>query len=336
MLQLPQISVLMSCYNFNSAWLKESIDSIINQSFSNFEFIIVNDGLNQKDSAILKKLSKLDNRIKLIDKKNNSGLTKSLNEAILFSKGKWIARIDADDISNKYRLERQFNFLEKNPEIIFLGCFNHNIDENGNIYGKTSFPIEHDLLVNNLLLSKKFPIHSSTIFSKEKAVEIGGYRIRYKKAQDRDLWLRLSGRGKLHCLSDYLVSYRYHKDQLSFSTKDYHQVTYAHLAIQSYFCKNNKFDDPLELNENDFDIYLKNLNNRLVNLGILKINEISREIKRKSFSKISYFFKIRFFFLFFVNNPFLIVKIILLRYFGERRSYRIFNEYKQSIEETKR
>ena len=114
----PLISVVMSVYN-GEKYLKRSIDSILNQTFKDFEFIIINDGSTDKSLEIIKSYD--DDRIVLIDQENK-GLTKSLNIGIKTASGKYIARQDADDVSLPDRLKKQVDFLEVREDVVLLGC----------------------------------------------------------------------------------------------------------------------------------------------------------------------------------------------------------------------
>ena len=126
------ISVVMSVYNAEK-YLKEAIDSILNQTYQDFEFIIVNDCSDDRSLAILKNYEKSYKSIRLINNSENLGLTKNLNRALAISKGKYIARMDADDISELNRFERQIDFFNKHKEVDILGTFSHDVDEHGGI-----------------------------------------------------------------------------------------------------------------------------------------------------------------------------------------------------------
>src|SRR3989337_2996755 len=128
---MSKVSVIMSVYN-GERHLRESVDSILNQTFQDFEFIIINDGSKDQSKYILE--SYKDERIKLIHNKN-MGLTKSLNIGISIAKGKYIARQDADDISEPERLKTQYDFMEANPGLGLIGSQFEVIKENGEIAG---------------------------------------------------------------------------------------------------------------------------------------------------------------------------------------------------------
>ena len=136
-LNYPEVSVVMPVYNAEK-YLRDAIESILNQSFRNFEFFIIDDASTDKSVEIIKSFS--DNRIFLIQKAVNSGYTDSLNMAIKLAKGKYIARMDADDISLKNRFLMQYQYMESNTSVLVLGTFFNVIGSN---------IITHSLAVTN-------------------------------------------------------------------------------------------------------------------------------------------------------------------------------------------
>src|SRR3989344_7621924 len=184
-----KISVIMSVFN-NEEYLNESIESIILQTYKNFEFIIVDDASTDQTSGILKEWLSKDRRIKVITNKENMGLTKSLNRAIQIAGGEYIARQDGDDVSLPERFEKQIEFFQKNPEIKILGTFGYIIDKQGDILGKeilsTSFQtIKKEFIKRNPLM------HTSVMIKKEVIDKVGGYDETFKTSQDYELWSRL-------------------------------------------------------------------------------------------------------------------------------------------------
>ena len=126
----PKVTVLMSVYN-GERYLHESIESILNQTFKDFGFLIINDGSTDNTPKILK--SYKDQRIKIISNKNNLGLTKSLNKGIKLAKGEYIARQDVDDVSLSERLEKQVKFLNSYPSYAAVGTFTKIINEDSKV-----------------------------------------------------------------------------------------------------------------------------------------------------------------------------------------------------------
>jgi len=216
------VSVLMSVYN-GERFLSESIDSILNQTFKNYEFIIINDGSTDKSGEILHNYVDKDTRIILI-KQSNKGLTYSLNKGISLARGKYIARMDADDISLPIRLEEEYKALTTNPKAVLVACFFEIINKNGNIIRPGYVPKRH---IKRLLLYKNRLVHSSVMFLKEIFNKIGRYKLRY--AQDYDLWLRLAEQGDIVVIDKILHRYRYNPSGISV-TKQQEQAFCANLA----------------------------------------------------------------------------------------------------------
>lgn len=208
----PKITVIMSVFN-GSKFLAESIQSILDQTFKEFEFIIINDGSTDNSLDIIRSFESADSRIKVISKLNE-GLAKSLNTAISISKGEYIARMDADDISYKNRLEKQYEFMQKNKSIDLCGCSMDIIDELGNV---TSEKIQASN--NHEILKKRFfqsPILHITFFGKKLFfLKNNGYREEFKYAQDYDLVMRGIDAGAKICnIKHKLVQYRDYRQKI--------------------------------------------------------------------------------------------------------------------------
>ena len=209
----PSISVLMSVFN-GERWLADSIESVLNQSFEDFEFIIVNDGSNDSSLKIIESFGNSDSRIRILNKEN-SGLTYSLNYGLSKARGAWIARIDADDICSPNRLLKQLNYSKSEKDLVLLGSGLFIIDDHGNQIKAYRYPKKHKRLVKTLSKGLPFFPHSSAFFKLSAALNIGGYRLPFKRTQDQDLWLRLSEVGKIGSLSEPLVFIRKHSEQIS-------------------------------------------------------------------------------------------------------------------------
>ncbi|MDA3838912.1 MAG: glycosyltransferase, partial [Candidatus Delongbacteria bacterium] len=212
----PKISVIMSVYN-SEKFLREAIDSILDQSFSDFEFIITDDCSTDNSLKILKEYSIKDDRIVLLKNSENIGLTKNLNRMLDIAKGKYIARMDADDISLSNRFEMQFDFMENNPEIGVLGS---NIRYFGMIDRITNHPLEHNEIKVGLLF-KCVMNHPSIIFRKE-VIDKHNFRYdeNFKISQDYELWSRMIYYTKFANLKDVLVDYRFESSNITNTHKD--------------------------------------------------------------------------------------------------------------------
>ena len=216
-----KISVIMSVFN-NEEYLNESIESIVNQSYKNFEFIIIDDASFDKSSEILKDWSNKDRRVKIITNEENIGLTKSLNKAIKIAQGEYIARQDGDDISLPQRLEKQIIFLEKHPEIKILGTFGYIIDKHGEILGKEILSTSFQEIKSKLIERNPF-IHTSVMIKKEIIERVGVYNDKFKTSQDYELWVRILRIAKGENMPLLLVKKRYHVNMISIK-KDKEQL----------------------------------------------------------------------------------------------------------------
>lgn len=235
----------MSVYNHPKR-IKKTVDSVLKQSFKNFEFIIVNDGSTEDVDSILNHYAKKDKRIKLIKNKKNFGLTKSLNKALKKSRGTYIARIDSGDICKKYRLKLQKEFLDKNPDYAIVGSFIKIINEGGKKIGKTIYPVEDYQIKNALIRTNPF-CHSTWMLRKKVLNEMGFYNSEFKYTQDYELLLRVGSKYKLKNLNEFLVDYLYDAKGISISFKRKEQDRFAlrarYLALTKYnYSKKHWFD----------------------------------------------------------------------------------------------
>lgn len=206
------ITVLMPVYN-GERYLREAIESILNQTFADFEFLIINDGSTDNSRAIID--SYTDPRIRLVDNPANTGLTRSLNRGMRLALGKYVARQDADDISEPHRLARQLRFMEDNPQLALLGCWYREIDANGQYKDTVRPPGDQTELQWALLFYCPF-VHSGVMLRRSFYLdEIGLYDEGFSYAQDHELWLRTSRQHRLTTYAGYLVRYRFNPHSMS-------------------------------------------------------------------------------------------------------------------------
>lgn len=213
------ISVLMGIYNIPSKEiLEKSINSILNQSYKNIEFIIIDDGSTNDTYKWAKEITKNDKRVILKKNEKNLGLTKTLNKCLKLATGEFIARMDGDDYSHKDRFEKQLSFLKNNKEYQLVGCNIENFDENG-VWGKRIVPEiikKEDFLFTS-------PIPHPTIMTYKKNLEsVNGYRETWQtdRNEDYDLFMRMFSKGmKMYNIQEILFSYR--EDQKCYSKRKY-------------------------------------------------------------------------------------------------------------------
>lgn len=214
-LKLPKVSVIMGAYN-EEKFLNEAVDSILNQTFGDFEFIIVNDGSTDRTQAILD--SYHDPRMMIIINDENLGRSEARNKAISMAKGEYIAIMDADDISLPERLEREVKFLDNHDNIAAVGTYFFNINEKGGIAGITKFLTENDDMEKGLMRGNI--IENSTVMLRKSCFDyVGGYREEFEGAEDYDLFLRLSEHFKLANLKEPLFKRRINPASFSVARK---------------------------------------------------------------------------------------------------------------------
>lgn len=205
------VSVIMAVHN-SEKYLYESVKSILEQTLENFEFIIINDASTDNFRAIMEKF--LDRRIKIFDNKERIGLTKSLNVAIRHSKGRFIARMDADDIADPDRLKRQVSYAKTHRQIGIVGTNFYEIDENDKLLGEVYLPENDEQIRKRIFRFNPF-FHSSVVIPKKVFETVGLYYEEFQYAQDYELWFRILEKYKGANLRDLLMKRRKHKETLT-------------------------------------------------------------------------------------------------------------------------
>lgn len=202
--QNMKLSVVMSCYN-SSRFLRESIESILNQTYSDFEFIIWNDGSTDDTEQIIKSYD--DARIKYV-KAENQGLGKALYDACLIAKGEYIARMDDDDVAYPWRFEKEIAFLDAHPDYILVSSCVDVIDEEGIIMGQSVVPCTDDALKVRCNIC-----HPASMYRREAYLASGGY-LNIRTGQDLVLWGRMARFGKFANIPEPLIKYRVQRNSI--------------------------------------------------------------------------------------------------------------------------
>ncbi|MGA1794516.1 MAG: glycosyltransferase family 2 protein [bacterium] len=233
----PKISIIMSVYN-GEKYLAKSIQSILDQSVTDFEFIIINDASTDRSDEIIKTFVQKDKRIITVENDSNIGLTKSLNIGIRLARGNYIARQDADDISLPDRLKKQYFFMEKNRNIFLCGTMAIIIDDNENVLAKTDY-LSDTSQIKKRLRRGNCLIHFSIMFRNKNIF----YRDKFKYSQDYDLYLNLLTMGhNIAVLNEALVKSRFNLHAISFE-KNSQQELFAKKAKTFYIQRMNKGSD---------------------------------------------------------------------------------------------
>ena len=202
------VSIVIGVFN-EEKLIARALKSIINQTYIDWELIVVDDGSTDSSREIIKSYASQDNRIILVENKTNLGLAASLNSGISIARGKYIARMDADDESLPHRLERQTAFLDLNPNVDVLGTAALYVDRQGNTIKEIFLKERHEDILATILRACPI-IHPSVMMRREFIKMMGGYDDSSRRAEDHDLWLRARGITKFHNLPEihlrYLVS----------------------------------------------------------------------------------------------------------------------------------
>ncbi|MGF1603307.1 MAG: glycosyltransferase family 2 protein [Thermosynechococcaceae cyanobacterium] len=204
----PSVSVIMTVYN-GEKYLREAINSIIEQTLTDIELIIVDDGSTDSTPHILKEFCS-DSRINVIIRRR-AGRIPSLNYAWRLARGNYIANLDSDDLSEPTRLEKQFYYLEKHPEVGLLGTACRVFSEENRDETLLHFPESDVQLRKKLVCSNPF-VHSSVMIPRKVLEALNGYDEKLKLTEDYELWVRIARHYKLACLPDILASRRLHNN----------------------------------------------------------------------------------------------------------------------------
>lgn len=215
-LKAPEISVIMSVYN-GEAYLKEAIESVINQTFKNWELVVINDCSTDSTGEILAGLASRDERIKVYTNEVNLKLPSSLNKAISLSCGKYIARMDADDICLPDRLEKQFEFMEKNSEVALSSCRFMTVKNGVYVSGGAGGRCDNEALRALLLVTN--PILHPGVIAKAEVMKELGYDTTLTCTEDLELWTRMAMKKyEMRILPECLLIYRLHDKQITSTT----------------------------------------------------------------------------------------------------------------------
>jgi len=206
------VSVILPVYNAD-LYLKEAIDSILNQTYQNFELIIINDKSTDNSKHIISNYT--DKRINYYENLKNEGLVYTLNRCLKIAKGIFITRMDADDISLPLRFKKQVDFLKLYQEIDLIGSNYYTIDKNGKVLNRVKYPLNYEDIKFGLLFNSVL-CHPSIMF-RRKLIDLNYfiYENEYFPAEDYHLWTSLIQNIKIGNINDYLILYRIHDSQIS-------------------------------------------------------------------------------------------------------------------------
>lgn len=210
--EAPRVSVVTAVYN-GERYVREAIDSLLHQSFSNFELIVIDDASTDGTPAILQSIR--DPRVRLLHNDRNLGLARSLNRGIAAATGEYVARQDADDVSEPDRLRRQVAYLDAHPDVALLGSAHREIDPDGRPIRDVDAHCSHTTLVWAMLFYCPF-VHSAVMFRRQTVVDaVGVYDPSYRYSMDFEYWSRIAARFRIANLPEQLVRLRMHDTSMT-------------------------------------------------------------------------------------------------------------------------
>jgi glycosyltransferase involved in cell wall biosynthesis len=219
--ETPLVSIVLPVYN-GEKYLAESLDSVLAQTYQNWELVIINDGSTDGTENLI--LGYGDKRIKYLLNEGNKGIIYSLNRGLLESNGDFIARLDADDIALPFRIQRQVEFLSENTDFALCGTYFQTIDSNGKVLKNVTFPSNNRDAQSYLLLHNCF-CHSAIMMRSGIAKELK-YDEKFLICEDYDLWYRISRTGKILNLPEFATLYRVHDNNMSTKKSE---IMFAHV-----------------------------------------------------------------------------------------------------------
>lgn len=276
-MSVPTVSIIMPVYNCE-AFVAEAIESVLKQSFIDFELIVIDDC--SVDNTLKVIAGYADQRIRLIKKERNTGYVDSLNTAIQISRGKYLARMDGDDISGNLRLEKQVDFLENNPDIVLCGTWYQLLPTDQIVQN----PVTNDEI--KIALLDYCALGHPTVMVRKDFIESNNlaYNSEYRPAEDYELWTRISAMGKMANIPEALLHYRFHQGQVS-----NHERTSQ--LKHSLFCKVRMLCSPLaEVTDHDLIMAELIAKNQRVHNGTLLVEVIDWLDRLNSANTLSLFF----------------------------------------------
>jgi glycosyltransferase involved in cell wall biosynthesis len=233
----PRVSVVMSVYN-SGPHLRDSIRSVLSQTYTDFEFVVINDGSTDGSQQILDELAELDSRLKVLHQ-SNTGLTRALIRGCQLAQGEYIMRQDDDDLSHPQRMDLQVRFLDAHPEVGFVGCATRYIGPKGEpleLLTRDADPATASRKLQEERLGP--PAHGGVMFRRTLYEQVGGYRSQYYLGQDSDLWLRMVDRMLFACIPEECYSFRRHAASVS----SRHRDAQRSFGLLSHACRNARLE----------------------------------------------------------------------------------------------
>lgn len=215
----PDVSVVLPVWN-GERFLKEAVESVLSQTLASLELLLIDDGSTDSTPTIAADFAKRDPRVRVI-RLERGGIVHALNAGIDAARGRYVARMDADDICFPERLEKQVAHLDADANCVAVGCAVEVMDEGGARVGRTTYPETHAQIAQTLIEGGSMVMaHPTVMARRETLVSVGGYRADSFPSEDRDLWFRMSRVGTLANMRECLLRYRRHADAVSINERE--------------------------------------------------------------------------------------------------------------------
>lgn len=268
----PEVSVLMSvimaCHN-SSAYLDEAVDSILAQTLSDLELILIDDCSTDKSLEIAKSYQRQDNRVWVLSLPKTSGPAIARNAGIRVARGEWLGILDSDDVATPSRFEEQMKLADGDKGLVMIGSSSISIDEKGHVIKDHQYPTSHRDLVKRLFSSRGFPPHSSMVYRRDVVQDLSGFNPRYVQSEDTDLWCRLSEIGTASSVDKKLVKIRIHAHNISNSEAGMQQIRFGFAAKVCHFLRIYRCPDPSAADdEEEWLEFVAWVNRQLIEEGV--------------------------------------------------------------------
>lgn len=287
---MPFISVIMACHNAQN-FLHESISSVLNQSFTDWELIIIDDKSTDNSLFIAQSFQKIDTRIHVYSSIKNLGPGSARNLAIEKSNGTWLSILDADDVFLYNKLDEQVKIIKNNPNLVLIGAGMTSIDEKGNKLTSYSYPEHTVLLKKNLLNFKSFPPHSSLMYKSSSVKKIGAFNNIFSPSEDFDLWLRLIKIGDFYCVQKELIYYRVHTSNISknVNKEGLCQIDFGFAAKICFLLRERGLKDPsTEFNNFKWLKFMHTISSIIKNSGEIEYRDNKNTIRNLLINNFSF------------------------------------------------
>ncbi len=231
--KVPTISVVLPVY-ITVRYLRRAFESVLRQTFTDFEFVILDDGSTDRSVHIIQEYAENDERIRFFPLEHR-GYVSLLRRGLNHSRGEFIARMDSDDVCAPQRFEKQVNFLRANPEIVAVGAQIHIIDPYGSCVDKPQHKTTHEEIETELLNGVGWAmVHPTVMIRREVMQKVGGYREDLMVSEDLDLFLRLAEHGKVANLPDVLLQYRQHLQSVNYTKYEQQKAVKRQIVGDAY------------------------------------------------------------------------------------------------------